>query len=88
MTINSNHLYQLCFHLLLEIRMLSHEGKCKDIFKLTDFLHNLPLSLARLSRGETTAELLLKELEERAKLFGAERWLQGQLGQITGELSD
>lgn len=78
-----HHLYELCFILLLEIRQLSREDKCKEILRLTDFLHNLPMSLAKLTTGETTAELVLEELQERAKLFGAERWLQEQLGQIT-----
>jgi hypothetical protein len=71
----AEHLYELNFLLLLEIRQLSLEKNCEEIFRLTNFLHNLPTRLIQIATGETSPERVLQELQERAAIFGMEPWL-------------
>jgi hypothetical protein len=68
-------LYRLLYDALIEIRYDAHEGLTKEVFRLADLFHNLPMQLERMQRGETTPEEVMSDLRAHAERIGAKQWL-------------
>jgi len=81
-------LYRLLFDALVEIRLLGYESNDKVVWVLAHLLHNLPLQLDRLDRGEISIGDIMHELEERAQRHGIERWLHVRLEEIARHYPD
>lgn len=75
---NDKEVSQLLYFLLLDIRELARDSDPR-ILKLVDAFHTLPLELRRLSCGEVTESEAKAFVEQRAELFGLQRWLEGHL---------
>ncbi len=71
-------LYKLNFYLLLEIRILSARSDLK-IHRLADCLHNLPMQLYSLTKGEISVEEIENDLRENLESQGLGEWLERRL---------
>ncbi len=68
-------LHRLLYAALIDIRAEGHDTQNKKVFLLADLVHNLPLQLDRVDRGEQTPEDIMQWLRMRARQTGAEGWL-------------
>jgi hypothetical protein len=71
--------HRLLFRALIEIRAQGHEQKNKLVFHLADLFHNVVLEMEAAAEGRTTYEEVMRELVEKAKEKGCERWLHSAL---------
>lgn len=78
MHMTEEQLYKLNLYLLLEIRILSARSDLK-IHRLVDCLHNLPVQLYALSKGEVSTEEIENELRENLESQGLGEWLERRL---------
>jgi len=74
--------HRLLFRALLEIREQGHEQKIKLVFHLADLFHNSVLDMEAAAQGRLNYEDVLRQLEEKAKEKGCERWLHSAFSQI------
>jgi hypothetical protein len=69
-------LYRLLYAALLDIRVEGYTVNNKKVFHLADLMHNVPLQLDKVERGESSAEEVMHWLEKHAHEKGIERWLE------------
>lgn len=69
-------LYRIIHAAMIEIRAEALECDSKLIFHLSDLVHNLPLSLERMERGEVSPEEVMQWLQDRADQKGLAGWLE------------
>lgn len=72
-------LYRILYDALIEIRAEGHDSRNKTVFLLADLLHNVPLQLNKVDRGETTPEDIMQWLQMRARQTGTEGWLEHRI---------
>lgn len=58
-------IYRLLYRALIEIRMEAHRAENNTIYGLADLMHNLPLQLLQVARGEQAHEQALADLRAR-----------------------
>ena len=51
-------------------------------YVLSDFIHTLPYSIERISKGEINYQDVMDDLSERAKIKKMESWLANALSDI------
>ena len=74
-------LFKLNFYLLLEIRALSARTD-PEIHRLVDALHNLPMHLYGLTKGEMSLEEIESDLRHTLEYEGLSEWLERRLGSL------
>ncbi|KAA5539048.1 hypothetical protein [Adhaeribacter rhizoryzae] len=72
---NRKFLFYLLYSALIEIREEAYNIGNKKIFRLSDYLHNLPLVLENRGESEHQIEEIVQELEELAKHDGLINWI-------------
>ncbi len=72
-------IYRLLYRALIEIRMEAHRAENNTIYGLADLMHNLPLQLLQVARGEKAHEQALADLRERAQNRGGATWFNHAL---------
>jgi hypothetical protein len=76
-------LYRLLYDGLIEIRYYARERRTKEVFRLADLFHNLPLQLERMERGETTPEEVMGDLQAHAERNRTKQWLAHRIQEDT-----
>jgi hypothetical protein len=74
--------HRVLFRALVEIREQGHEQKNKLVFHLADLFHTIVLDMEAAAEGRLNYEDVLRQLEEKAREKGCERWLHSALAQL------
>jgi hypothetical protein len=74
--------HRLLFRALIEIRAQGYEQNNKLVFHLADLFHNAVLEMEAAAEGRSTYEEVLRQLGQRAKEKGCERWLDAALAEL------
>ncbi len=72
-------LYRLLYRALLDMRRSAREAGYRDLFKVTDLLHQLPLQLEQVARGQGSYAEVLAHLRQRSQDAGLLPWLEHSL---------
>jgi hypothetical protein len=79
---NGQIVHRLLFRALIEIRARGHEHKDELVFHLADLFHNVVLEMEAAAEGRSTYEEALRQLTEKAREKGCERWLELALAEV------